>query len=118
MASRFHFFFFSRFDQKSFVHKMRIVISKSTKPEKKYMAEVGPKTIHFGQKGYSNYTQHNNNGRKSNYLARHRTNEDWTASGIKTAGFYSKHLLWNQKSFRASLNELNKKFKDFRFLYK
>ena len=97
---------------------MRIVISKSIKPEKKYMAEVGPKTIHFGQKGYSDYSQHNNNGHKNNYLARHRTNQDRTASGIKTARFYNKHLLWNPKSFRASLNDLNKKFKDFRFVYK
>ena len=97
---------------------MKIVISKSSRPEKKFQAEIAKKTVHFGAKGYSDYTQHRDDDRKNNYIARHRSNEDWTASGMKSAGFYAKHLLWNKKSFRESLNDLNNQFKNVTFVYK
>ena len=37
---------------------MRIEIAKSTRPDKKLMAVANGKTVHFGQKGASDYTLH------------------------------------------------------------
>ena len=43
---------------------MRIEISKSTRPDKKLMAVANGKTVHFGQKGASDYTLHKDAARK------------------------------------------------------
>ena len=39
-------------------------------------------------------------------------NEDWTKSGVKTAGWMSKHVLWNRPTLQASVADINKMFKD------
>ena len=78
----------------------------------------GKKTIHFGANGYSDYTKHKDPERKERYIERHKTNEDWGKSGVDTAGFYSKHVLWNKPTLQASVNDLNKKFKSMNFLLK
>jgi len=72
----------------------------------------------FGQKNTSDYTLHKDDDRKNNYIQRHRANEDWTKSGIKTAGFYAKHVLWNKKTLQASIKDLNDKYKDIKFVLK
>ena len=90
---------------------MQISIQKSTRAGKKYMAKVGDKTVHFGAMGYEDYTTHNDEKRKASYLARHRTKEDWTLSGVDTAGFWARHLLWNEPSLTASVADINKRFK-------
>ena len=96
-----------------------VVIEKSTRKDKKYMATLNSnKHIHFGQSGYSDYSQHKDDERKQRYIARHKANEDWTKSGIDTAGFYSKNILWNQKSIEASIDNLNKKYTDIKFKLK
>ena len=75
---------------------MEVVISKSKKLDKKYDARInGTKTASFGQKGASDFTKHKNPDRKEQYTDRHKKNEDWTKSGTKAAGFYSKYVLWN-----------------------
>lgn len=91
---------------------MEIVITKSKKPDKKYDARIdGTKTVSFGQKMASDYTKHKDKERKERYIARHKKNEDWNKSGVKTAGFYSKHVLWNKPTLKESVDDLNKKFK-------
>ena len=75
------------------------------------MAKVGDKTVHFGATGYEDYTIHKDEKRKASYLARHRTKEDWTLSGVDTAGFWARHLLWNEPSLTASVADINKRFK-------
>ena len=91
---------------------MDVVITKSKKPDKKYDARVdGAKTVSFGQKGASDFTKHKNTDRKERYIDRHKKNEDWTKSGVKTAGFYSKHVLWNKPTLKESIDDINKKFK-------
>ena len=91
---------------------MDVVITKSKKPDKKYDALVnGSKTVSFGQKGASDFTKHKNTDRKERYIDRHKKNEDWTKSGVKTAGFYSKHVLWNKPTLKESIDDINKKFK-------
>ncbi len=65
------------------------------------------KTIKFGAAGYSDFTIHKNEQRKQLYINRHKNNEIWTKSGIDTAGFWSKHLLWNPPTIKASYGDIN-----------
>ena len=91
---------------------MEVVITKSKKPDKKYDARIdGSKTVSFGQKGASDFTKHKDTERKNRYIDRHKAREDWKASGAKTAGFYSKHVLWNKPTLKASIDDINKRFK-------
>ena len=90
---------------------MEVVITKSKKPDKKYGARIdGTKTVSVGQKMASDYTKHKNTDRKDSYIARHKNNEGWGASGAKPAGFYSKHVLWNKPTLKASIDDINKRF--------
>ena len=92
---------------------MDVVITKSKKPDKKYDARVdGTKIISFGEKGASDFTKHKDKDRKERYIDRHKKNEDWTKSGVKTAGFYSKHVLWNKPTLKESIDDINKRFKN------
>ena len=91
---------------------MEVVITKSKKPDKKLDAIInGSKTVSFGQKGASDFTKHKDKDRKERYIDRHKKNENWNASGAKTAGFYSKHVLWNKPTLKASIDDINKRFK-------
>ena len=52
---------------------MEVVITKSTKENKKYDARIdGTKTVSFGQKGASDFTKHNNKDRTYQYIDRHK----------------------------------------------
>jgi hypothetical protein len=82
--------------------------------EKKYRVylEVDDKERHvdFGAAGYEDYTKHKEEARKALYLGRHKPREDWTKSGILTAGFWSRWILWNQKTIAASLADVKQRF--------
>ena len=90
------------------------VLKKSTRPGKKYMVlltDAGRKrTVHFGAAGMSDYTKHKDPARKERYLARHKKREDWTWSGRFSAGFWSRWVLWNETSVRASVADLKRRF--------
>ena len=73
-----------------------LYVKKSSKPEKKYMVKVDGKTVHFGSSGHSDYTIHGNKDRMLRYLSRHKKRENWTKSGLNTAGFWSRWLLWSE----------------------
>jgi hypothetical protein len=100
-----------------------VYLKKSTKPDKKYMVYVvdtsgSTKVIHFGARGMSDFTKHKDVSRMKRYSARHRPNssktrgsETWSKSGIKTAGFWSKWLLWNKPSLAASKKSISSKFR-------
>ena len=70
---------------------MEVTITKSKKKDKKFKAIVkdrdSEKTIHFGQAGASDMTQHGDESRETIYISRDENNEDWNKSGIDTAGF-------------------------------
>ena len=88
-----------------------IIKTKSNKPDKKFKATINnTKTVHFGQAGASDMTQHTNEVRNNRYIQRHKKNENWSSTGIKTAGFYAKHILWNKPSLTASVKDINDKF--------
>lgn len=96
--------------------KKLYVISNSKRKNKKYMVQefINMKPsfkIHFGGFGYSDYTIHKDLKRKKLYELRHKKNENWNKSGINTAGFWSKHILWNKPDFKKSIDDTAKKFK-------
>ena len=89
---------------------MEVVLTKYKKPDKKYDARIdGTKTVSFGQKGASDYTKHTHKYRTYQYIDRHNAREDWTKSGATTAGFYSKHVLWNRPTLKASVDDFDKR---------
>lgn len=55
---------------------MRVYLSRSKRDDKKYTALVhhgngSTSNVHFGAKGYSDYTKHKDPKRKASYVARH-----------------------------------------------
>jgi len=90
-----------------------ISISKSTRPEKKYMAtfDMGDsrtKLVHFGQQGAPDYTLTNDDVRKALYLARHAKNENW--NDPTSPGSLSRYVLWNKKTLSASIADFKRRF--------
>ena len=95
---------------------MKVEVSKSDNPKKKYKIvlhyETGKtKTIHIGQAGADDFTKTKNIEQKKLYIDRHKKRENWTKSGIDTAGFWAFHLLWNKSSLSASKKDIENKFK-------
>jgi hypothetical protein len=94
---------------------------KSDKPNKKYFIITNDnKKVYFDnyknniklikkQAGYSDFTIHKDEERKLRYIKRHN-NENWSKSGINSAGFWSKHLLWNLPTITASYQDIKKRF--------
>jgi hypothetical protein len=92
--------------------------------EKKYKAvllntDTGrEKSVKFGAAGMQDYTKYYKkqgkevaDEKKAAYIARHsKNNEDWTASGKDTAGFFSRWVLWNKPSVEASLADVKRRF--------
>ena len=96
---------------------MEVVIQKSRRKDKKLDAVIdGKKTISFGAAGLSDFTLHKDDDRKERYIAKHQKNEYWRDP--KTAGFYSKHVLWNKTTLQASVNDLNKRYKCINLILK
>ena len=98
---------------------MEVIIKKSKKYDKKLDAVIdGKKSISFGAKGYSDYTIHKDPERKERYINRHKDKEKWGLSGIETAVFYAKKILWNKPTIKESVKDLNNKYKNVHFVYK
>ena len=74
------------------------------------MVTIGNKTLHFGAKGYSDYTKHKNRSRMHRYETRHRSRENWKKSGLETAGFWSKWILWNKPGLIESIRDTEHRF--------
>jgi hypothetical protein len=64
--------------------------------------------VHFGRKGYSDYTIHGDYDRMKRYLVRHARREKWGRSGAKTAGFWSRWLLWSKPSLEGARRQTEK----------
>ena len=96
---------------------MHIQISPSEKTNKKFKAVIdGSRTIHFGAKGASDFTQHKNEECKQMYINRHRKNENW--ADPQTEGFYAKNILWNKPTVQGSIKDTNQRFKGLHVTYK
>ena len=91
--------------------KEKIYLARSNKKDKKYMVRIGNKTVHFGAEGMSDFTKHKDPSRKKNYISRHGgMGENWNKSGLKTAGFWSRWLLWFKPTIKESIEGIEKKF--------
>lgn len=92
-----------------------IYLEESTRSGKKWMVTIfytdgRRKTVHFGAEGYDDYTMHKDPDRMSLYVSRHSSKEDWTKSGIETAGFWSRWILWSKPSLTAAIKFTKDKF--------
>ena len=77
--------------------------------DKKYKALfTNGKVVHFGARGYEDYTIHKNDERKQLYLIRHKKNENW--NNPFTPAALSKWILWNKKTLRDSIADYKKRF--------
>jgi hypothetical protein len=88
------------------------IIKPSSRKDKRYVVitNKGNMSHHFGSKAYDNYTDHGDDKRKKSYLARHKTRENWDKDGIHTSGFWSRWLLWNEKSLVKSARYIENRF--------
>jgi hypothetical protein len=76
----------------------------STRKDKKMSVYVKdektgkPKLIHFGQKGYSDFTKHGDKKRRENYLKRSGGIRDGkgrlTKDNKNTANYWARRILW------------------------
>jgi len=83
-------------------HKFKVILQDSS--DKQH-------TVQFGAKGYSDFTIHKDPERKKRYITRHKSRENWEVSGILTAGFWSRWILWNKPTFAESLENTLKRFR-------
>jgi len=88
---------------------MSVTLKRATNGIHKFMA-VFPDgaVVRFGRKGYSDYTKHHDKERMERYLTRHRRRENWTRSGAKTAGFWSRWFLWSSPSLAGAKRRTEK----------
>jgi hypothetical protein len=92
---------------------MKVYISKSDIKDKKYKIVLEyddnkTKTIHIGQEGADDFTKTGDEEAKKRYIARHKKRENW--NDITTAGYWSRWLLWNEKTLKASVADIKKRF--------
>lgn len=67
--------------------------------------------VAFGRRGYEDYTIHKDYERMRRYVARHENGrENHGKSGVRTAGFWARWLLWGKPSLRESAIAITKKF--------
>ena len=88
-------------------------LRKSPRAGKKYMVALNDRKdtrVHFGATGYSDFTLHKDATRKESYISRHRPGQRWGKSGIKTAGFWARWVLWNKPTLRGSLRDIKRRF--------
>ena len=91
-----------------------VVIKKSTKAGKKYMAVFTKdngrkKTTHFGSAGMSDYTIHKDKERRKRYRDRHR--KDLKTGDYTRAGYLSWYLLWGPStSLRTNITSYKIRF--------
>ena len=93
---------------------IKVVIKKSTKPEKKLMAVFSldngrTRTTHFGSAGMDDYTKTKDVEQRARYLKRHRRRENW--NDPVTAGALSRWILWDKPTRQESIRAYKRRFK-------
>jgi hypothetical protein len=79
---------------------------------KKFMFHISSSKIYFGQASASDFTLHKNEARKKLYIKRHEKNESkfWNKSGIDTASFWARFLLWEKPTLKESYEYIKNKY--------
>ncbi len=91
-----------------------MVVKRSSKPEKKYMAVFTrdngrTKTTHFGQRGAPDYLITKDKERRKRYRDRHR--KDLKTKDPTKAGFLSYYLTWGDStSLKKNISDYKKRF--------
>ena len=92
---------------------IKLQISESENQKKKYKAiftkdDGKTKTIHFGAKGYEDYTQHHNKDRRVLYRQRHE--KDLKGDPLR-AGYLSFYILWgNSTNMQTNIRSFKNKY--------
>ena len=94
---------------------MKVSLPKSDNAKKKYKIVLHyddgkTKTLHIGQAGADDFTKTGDVEQKNRYIGRHKKRENWNKSGIDTAGFWAKYLLWNKSTLSESKKYIESKF--------
>ena len=91
---------------------MNLYITKSTRKHKKsdLLDSNTNYLLPFGDSRFSDYTIHKDETRRQIYIDRHKKNEDWTATGVKTAGFWSRWAIWHLPTLQDSIRDVNTRF--------
>ena len=86
------------------------ILKKSDLPQKKFsVTDISTgKTIHFGAKGYEDYTLSKDKVKKANYIARHAPRENF--EDLSTAGSWSRYILWSRPTIKQSVQDMQKRF--------
>jgi hypothetical protein len=94
-----------------------ISITKANDNKHKYIVilfnrETGrTKQVKFGAFGMTDFTLGATLEQRNAYLLRHRKNENWSADGVATSGFWAAHLLWGEsRDLQTQLNMILKHF--------
>ena len=92
-----------------------IKITKLKKGPKKYEAEFkkNNKIIKrkFGAKGMSDFTIHKDTERRDRYIKRHK--KDLKTNDPTRAGYLSMYILWNKKTFKASVADYKRRLNSY-----
>lgn len=80
-----------------------IKLTESSRKNKKYQVSVNDTVIHFGQKGYDDYTIHKDDERKKRFYQRFKRTTD-----IYSPLFWSMNILWNKPTLKESIDNTNK----------
>lgn len=79
-------------------------LMKSPRLDKKFRVVLPDgRKIDFGAKGYSDYTIHKDKQRMTRYIIRHQKRENWSKSGVATAGFWARWILWSEPNIRTAI---------------
>ena len=94
-----------------------VKVSRARNGKHKFTAEFPDgHRVSFGLRGFSDYTLHKDKMRMKRYVGRHAgyaggrlsRRENWTRSGAKTAGFWSRWLLWSSPSLMEAKRKTEK----------
>ena len=93
---------------------MEIVIPKPKKPDKQFDARiVNKQRFHLDRKGLRILQNIKINNGNNDMLIGIK-HESWTKSGVKAAGWMSKHVLWNKPTLQASVVDIHKQFESLK----
>ena len=90
------------------VHKFEVTLQEKTQAQTQTPGKLH--VVRFGAVEYSDYTKHKDDERKQRYIIRHQKRENWKISGVLTAGFWSRWVLWNKKTLKESVDDTKQKF--------
>ena len=102
-------------------NKIKLLSIKRLKSgQKKYIAEFEittkdgkkkKKSTKFGAKGMSDYTIHKDTERRNRYIKRHT--KDLRTNDPSRAGYLSMYILWNKKTYKASLLDYKRRLNTY-----